>query len=77
MASGNTLIPKDVDKEVFLLFSVLDESKSRYLNVNLQNIVNTLDGANGHALNINDLSSSAKAKAFNRLSKHPLVQKVR
>ena len=39
MASENTLIPKDVDKEVFLLFSVLDESKSRYLDVNLNNIV--------------------------------------
>ena len=44
MASENTLIPKDV-KRSLPSFSSIRRVGSRYLDVNLNNIVNTLDGA--------------------------------
>ena len=29
-------MPKDIDRDVFLLFNVFDEKKSQYLNVNVE-----------------------------------------
>ena len=73
--ADNGLKPKDVNKEVFLLFSVLDEAKSRYLIPNLNERIKTLASAQGGKTEVSQLTPAAKSSALFRLSKHPIFKK--
>ena len=73
--SRDSSAANDVDREVFLLFSVLDERKSHYLQANLEKNVHSLHGPRGTAVAVRNLTAEARAEGFAHLTRDPYFKK--
>ena len=65
--------PATDPKEVFLLFAVMDESKSRYVDLNLINNVKTVAGPHGTRLPVTN--TTHRQMALSHLKRDPLFRK--